>query len=484
MKRFLLAASLAMFITGCPVIIATGNVHGKVFDDLNSNGLQDSDENGLAGVTVTAGSLTTQTSSSGEWIISGVLTGANTVVVTPPSGRFFSTSNASQSVVVPLNATIDASPVGLESGTTVTGQIFDDQNSNGLKDAGESGVAGWVVYNDANNNASLDAGEVKVATPAGGAYSMQVKAGALHIRHLMHLGFNSSQALSAVAGKRDTRIVGGQTAVDGAYPFMVALINASSTDPFQGQFCGASLIAPHWVLTAAHCIVRGADSSGTPTSFLPASGLDVMLGSNKLTTPVTRIRAAQILVHPNYNANTEDFDLALVKLSSDSSLATVQPLLPSDAALALTGTSARVIGWGNQSSTINKFTIDLQEANVPISDQAKCNDSYISLQFPTVITARMICAGFPQGGIDSCQGDSGGPLLVSSGLVGVWRQAGVVSFGEGCALPNFPGIYSRLTEFNAYLEAQLGRGASAVQNLTGVKGQTQASISFAVHQTP
>ena len=361
---------------------------------------------------------------------------------------------------------------------TITGILFEDQNSNGIKDPSDAGLAGWTIYNDTNNDNILDPNEVSVATNAGGAYSVQPGIGTLHIRHLMNLGFDSSLAVNASNLATDPRIVGGQNAALGAYPFMAALITASATDPFQGQFCGGSLIAPHWVLTAAHCIVKTFDANGIPLTFLTASSVDVMLGSNKLANPVTRIRAAQIIVHPNYNANTQEFDMALVKLNSNSSLGTVQPLLATNAALAATGKNGRIIGWGDQASGANNFPVDLKEANVPIVAQNTCSAAY------TGISARMICAGFPQGGIDTCQGDSGGPLLVSSGLAGVWRQAGVVSFGESCALPNLPGVYTRLTEFNAYLEAQLGRGVSAVQNLTGVKGQTQAAISFAVHQAP
>ena len=405
-----------------------------------------------------------------------------------------------RSVFLVLFALVFTACQGSIDTATLTGILFEDSNSNGIKDASDAGLSGWIIYNDANNNGILDPGEVSAVTNANGAYSLQPGVGALHIRHLMNLGYNSSQAVKATEEKTDARIVGGRTAVDGAYPFMAALITASVTDPAYGQFCGGSLIAPHWVLTAAHCVVQNWDVNGVPTVFRLASNLDVMLGSNRLANPVTRIRALQILVHPNYNANTQDFDMALIKLSSNSSLATIQPLLPSEAALVATGTNARVIGWGNTSSKTNDFPIDLKEANVPIVDQNTCSKAY------TDISVRMICAGYPQGGIDSCQGDSGGPLLVLNGFTnvivlnpaengnlpyinqvrsgGFWRQAGVVSFGEGCALPNFPGVYSRLTEFNAYLEAQLGRGASAVQNLTGVKGQTQTGISFAVHQTP
>jgi secreted trypsin-like serine protease len=384
-------------------------------------------------------------------------------------------------LIVLLTSCPDPTPIVPPDAAIVNGVLFDDQNGNNLKDAGETGLLGWTIYNDANNNASLDTGEYKTTTNSSGVYSLPVAAGALHIRHLMNLGFNSSQAVNITDAKVDPQIVGGTNAANGAYPFMAAMLTASQPDPNRAQFCGASLIAPHWVLTAAHCIVESADTNGIPSGFKLAANLDVMLGSNRLEIPVTRIRAAQILVHPNYNANTQDYDMALVKLVSNSSLPTLQPLLPSEVALAAVGVSATVIGWGDQNSDPKKpsnYPIDLKQANVPIVTQSSCSAAY------TGISARMICAGFAKGGIDSCQGDSGGPLLVSSGLAGVWRQAGIVSFGEGCALPNFPGVYTRVTEFNAYLEVQLGRGVSAVQDVIGVKTQTLSGVSFAVRQAP
>ena len=92
----------------------------------------------------------------------------------------------------------------------------------------------------------------------------------------------------------------------------------------------------------------------------------------------------------------------------------------------------------------------------------------------------MICAGYPEGGVDACQGDSGGPLLVSSGIPGLWLQTGIVSFGNGCALANNPGVYTRVSEFNDFLEAQIGRGLASEHNISLQAGQTREGASFAV----
>ncbi len=480
-KRFLLVATLTALLTACPQ--KTGTIQGLVFEDANSNGIREQTEPGISGVGINWAYLSTTTNSSGEWTLSQVPVGSIQIVVTPLVGKFVSSANASQSINVIEDSTTQASPVGLESAAIVNGMLFEDINSNDLKDSNELGLAAWTIYDDANNNSSLEPGEIKTITASNGAYSINVKPGSgIHIRHVMNLGYTSSKAVSLKTSSVSTRIVGGQSAAAGAYPFMVAMIRASESDPNRGQFCGASLIAPHWVLTAAHCLVETENPNGVPTSLTLPANLDLMLGSNRLENPVTRIRALQVIVHPNYNGKTHDYDVALVKLSSNSSLETVQPLLPSETDLAATNTNARIIGWGDQADGANNYPIDLKEANVPIVDQLICSSNYSRVS--ETITPRMLCAGFPRGGIDTCQGDSGGPLLVQDTLLGIWKQAGVVSFGIGCATPRFPGVNTRLTEFNAYLEAQVGRGVSAVQNITAVSGQTLTGVSFAVHQNP
>ncbi|MEM7029316.1 MAG: trypsin-like serine protease [Chloroflexota bacterium] len=71
------------------------------------------------------------------------------------------------------------------------------------------------------------------------------------------------------------------------------------------------------------------------------------------------------------------------------------------------------------------------------------------------LTDNMLCAGFDAGGKDTCQGDSGGPLIVPDGVN--WKQAGVVSFGEGCARPGQYGVYARVSRYIDWINATTGQ---------------------------
>lgn len=233
-------------------------------------------------------------------------------------------------------------------------------------------------------------------------------------------------------------IVGGQEADPGEWPWQVALVSKGN-DPGDGQFCGGALIGERWVLTAAHCV----DTADT-------NSLDIVVGIHDLVTVdagAVRVALSQIVVHPGWSDVTKDNDIALLKLAQPiaerarraDALPIAYSKLPPASIGALVGVDATVTGWGNRSSNGQDFPARLHEVVVPIIANADCQNAYSNL------TDNMLCAGLPQGGKDSCQGDSGGPLVVADGSN--WQQAGIVSFGIGCALPDFPGVYTRVSRY-------------------------------------
>jgi secreted trypsin-like serine protease len=268
-------------------------------------------------------------------------------------------------------------------------------------------------------------------------------------------------------GESDTEmIVGGTAAPDGKYPWQVRLY--SNMDDTIG-FCGGSIIAPQWVLTAGHCLI---DSDAVVVGY-----------GNNDRTKTKKIESEKVIVHPGYIAG-EKADLALVKLKqpipdaaaiSFADAAKEQALMPAGATVTVTGwgaiwdfqafQSAVDVMAGRKSVSEKKLLTNeeleaprkLHEVDIEVIDPKECKAVYESLQVPDfVVGDTEICATGPTGGKDSCFGDSGGPLIVADkGNAEGYTQVGIVSWGPQCGNPLFPGVYTRVSSFSDWIETNL-----------------------------
>jgi secreted trypsin-like serine protease len=268
-------------------------------------------------------------------------------------------------------------------------------------------------------------------------------------------------------GVTDEEIVGGANTTIDQHPWQVAITTNGGF-----QFCGGSIIDPSWVVTAQHCVTGGNGDMRVVAGITQKS----QQGSGQ-------IRAFDIITTaPGFTDPTRGDDVALLHLESPLDLsgpnARAIPLLtPADAAAGATnaGVISTVTGWGTLRSGGPSPDI-LQAVDVPLVSNAQASTAY-----GFAITADQLGAGIlGVGGKDSCQGDSGGPLTVSVG--GVRKLAGVVSWGNGCALAAFPGMYARVSVFDPYIPQRVGGRITtpiALSNLSGATG-TFVHRSFTV----
>ncbi|KAE8741169.1 hypothetical protein FOCC_FOCC013332 [Frankliniella occidentalis] len=270
---------------------------------------------------------------------------------------------------------------------------------------------------------------------------------------------NTTLLLLSVCGRRlfpEARIVGGEKATFGKWPWQPShnwfrlgprdgiSLRQWRTSTFLHK-CGAALLNENWAITAAHCVDN-----------VPPTHLMLRLGEHDLSTEeepygYREHRVQLIASHPQFDSRTFEYDLAMLRFYEPVQFQpNILPICVPQDDTNFVGRTAHVTGWGRIYEE-GPLPSVLQEVSVPVINNSVCETMYHAAGYIEHIPNIFICAGWRKGGFDSCEGDSGGPMVIQRPEDKRWVLAGVISWGIGCAEPNQPGVYTRISEFRDWI---------------------------------
>jgi len=271
----------------------------------------------------------------------------------------------------------------------------------------------------------------------------------LLLRRLLAPTLAGLMAAGALAAPAHAVVGGVKTAADRG-TFAVALISSDEgrRTVAAAQFCGATVVRPDALVTAAHCLEDEDGSRAGEDDLRIFTGHVLPLRKGKL------VPVRSVSVHPEFDdgAGESNADVGVIRLREPlKGVVPIAVAAPGDAAIWQPGLPLGLWGWGNRAyGEGQNFPLQLHDGTVQRYTDARCDDLYGRFFNP----ASQLCAGQPDGRVDACQGDSGGPLTATR-TDGRTVLVGVVSYGEGCGKGEFPTVYTKLSRYRKFLAKAL-----------------------------
>ncbi|KAL1262989.1 hypothetical protein QQF64_005728 [Cirrhinus molitorella] len=248
---------------------------------------------------------------------------------------------------------------------------------------------------------------------------------------------------------RITKIIGGSRSTVESQPWIAAIFKGD------GFICGGTLIAPCWVLTAAHCLPDGKRTS--------IKRYSVFLGKNAInetdSVKEQKFTVSEFVVHEDYDYTTENYnnDIALLKIVNSNGQCAERTdsvrtaCLPPFQQKLPAGFYCEIAGYGRHQKGGFEYSRYLKQAQVHLISQNDCQNKYYSKD---EVNENMLCAASGDWEEDACKGDSGGPLVCE--VDNTMFLFGIISWGKDCSKKFNPGVYTKVTNYNKWISQHTG----------------------------